>query len=622
MKYLSLRQIEEAITLLKPFNAFFGVTFLAVKQAELPVGRAIPFRMDAENRRFLQHHYRLNPKSEWFFRVCRQSDLEKDWVKPDYASTGLQSINTRSFGAAFIHPRNSAKWGWDDAYVPVLASRLPRRYKLPLFHLAAWLYRERAWKDSTNRNTVIAEFIREYRISNAERDALFDIEIESTLSDAQAFAPLPIRWQDLQAAYSRPPDVKPERGGALAYLETNGVGPAQTFSMSVADRLTLITGDNGLGKSFLLEVAWYILARGWAGEKVLPDLHRQQKPASIKFLLSSGSTGRPQTIRYSPRTFDWERPREAESIPGLLIYARVDGSFAVWDPAAISSTADGNTSQLSFTRDDAWDGQPGKIEGLIRDWSKWQATPTRSPFAIFRRVLKTISPPDLGELIPGEPTRLPDDPREMPTIVHRYGTVPIKHESAGVRRILTLAYLVVWAWNEHRIHSEMTGRSMDTKMVMLIDEIEAHLHPKWQRVILPALLDVARDLDANLDIQLIASTHSPHVLASGETFFDPERDKLYNLDLTPAGSVQLQAREFVPRGHIDSWLTSPIFGFSHATNAKAEAAINEAVRLQKNPKATKADVQRVTRKLAEVLPVEDRFWTRWVFFAERFGVSI
>ena len=622
MKYLSLRQIEEAISKLRPFNAFFGVTFLAMKQAKLPVGKAIHFRMDAENRRFLRHHYRLNPKSEWFFRVCRQSDLEKSWVKPDYASTGLQSINTRTFGSAFIHARNSARWGWKPDYVQILSARLPRRRCIPLFHLATWFYRERGWKETVRRRDIVSAFVREYHISDEERSALFDDEIESRLSEAEAFALAPVRWQEIQAAYGRPPDVKPERGGALVFLETSAIGPAPTFTMSLGDRLTIITGDNGLGKSFLLEVAWFILARDWAGQRVLPDLRRRTKTPSIKFLLSSSGGGKPQTIPFSTDALDWERPRQTDAIPGLLIYARVDGSFAVWDPAEVRPAPNAKTSQLLFSRDDAWDGRAGRIEGLIRDWSKWQSTPSRYPFEVFRRVLKTISPPDLGELVPGEPTRLPDDPREMPTIVHPYGVVPIEHESAGVRRIITLAYLVVWAWNEHKIHSEMAGRSIDTKMVMIIDELEAHLHPKWQRVILPALLSVAKELDASLDMQLLVSTHSPHVLASGETFFNSDRDKLYNLDLTATGEVQLMEREFVPRGHIDSWLTSPLFGLSQATNADAEVAIDDAIRLQKQRKPSKADVQRVTKRLAEVLPVEDKFWTRWIFFAERFGVEV
>jgi hypothetical protein len=32
----------------------------------------------------------------------------------------------------------------------------------------------------------------------------------------------------------------------------------------------VITGDNGLGKSFLLDVAWWALTRTWAGHPALP----------------------------------------------------------------------------------------------------------------------------------------------------------------------------------------------------------------------------------------------------------------------------------------------------------------------------------------------------------------
>lgn len=44
--------------------------------------------------------------------------------------------------------------------------------------------------------------------------------------------------------------------------------------------------------------------------------------------------------------------------------------------------------------------------------------------------------------------------------------------------------------------------------VLLIDELEAHLHPKWQRAVLPALKQ------ALPDVQIIVSTHSPFVISS------------------------------------------------------------------------------------------------------------
>ena len=39
--------------------------------------------------------------------------------------------------------------------------------------------------------------------------------------------------------------------------------PAPEVALDLAPRLNLITGDNGLDKSFLLDVAWYCLTRRW-----------------------------------------------------------------------------------------------------------------------------------------------------------------------------------------------------------------------------------------------------------------------------------------------------------------------------------------------------------------------
>ena len=45
---------------------------------------------------------------------------------------------------------------------------------------------------------------------------------------------------------------------------------------------------------------------------------------------------------------------------------------------------------------------------------------------------------------------------------------------------------------------------------MIIDEIESHLHPRWQRAILPALKA------ALPKTQIIVATHSPFVISSSE----------------------------------------------------------------------------------------------------------
>ena len=78
-------------------------------------------------------------------------------------------------------------------------------------------------------------------------------------------------------------------------------------------------------------------------------------------------------------------------------------------------------------------------------------------------------------------------------------------------------------------------------MVTLIDEIEAHLHPKWQKKILPALLEVQQDLDPDLHTQLLIATHSPLIMASYEPHFDGEKDKIFHLNLAKENSKE---REF------------------------------------------------------------------------------
>ena len=49
---------------------------------------------------------------------------------------------------------------------------------------------------------------------------------------------------------------------------------------------------------------------------------------------------------------------------------------------------------------------------------------------------------------------------------------------------------------------------VDAEAVVLIDEVELHLHPSWQETILPRLLETFPH------IQIVATTHSPSVLAS------------------------------------------------------------------------------------------------------------
>lgn len=627
MKYFPAAQIQESLRTLRPYNAFFSITFLVLKKARIPVGSKKRLSLDAENRRFLETYFKVHPKSSYFFRVMRQNASAKDWVEPNYASTGLQAVNTQTFRDALLHERNDNTWGWTEDYVRQLADKLPRRgVRIPLFHLAVWLYKYRAWEDGIHRAEIIRHIIAEYGLTQEELDNLFQTDIVSDLDEEQAFQELPVKWHEILAPFSQPKDVPAEASGILTYLETETIGPVSRLVFQPAKRLNLITGDNGLGKTFLLDLSWWALTQDWAERPATPFHVSPSKPPLIKFAVGGASESRPVRATYSYQTGNWEVREPRPALSGLVVYARLDGSFAVWDPAnrALAGPVGGigRWPGTKFTRDQVWDGKPGQIEGLLRDWIRWQQRPDRHPaFATFQAVLKRVSPPDLGPLTVGEPVRIPNDPREIPTLVHPYDSVPILFESAGIRRIVTLAYLLVWAWEEHKVQAKQQGRPEERQMVVLIDEAEAHLHPKWQRVILPALLGVAHDLHEEMAVQWIIASHSPLVLASGETVWDTESDRLFHIDMSVAGKVTFESLEFEKRGTIDSWLSSNIFEIQQPGSTEREAAIQEAIRVQHLPNPTKADVQAVTTRLRNHLPAEDPFWVRWIFFAESFGVS-
>lgn len=87
-------------------------------------------------------------------------------------------------------------------------------------------------------------------------------------------------------------------------------------------------------------------------------------------------------------------------------------------------------------------------------------------------------------------------------------------------------------------------------MTVLIDELEAHLHPRWQRSVISALLGLKPYPDQELHIQFFAALHSPLILASAEPVFDEARDRLFHIDTDDGTNPQvvLKAVPFVRHG--------------------------------------------------------------------------
>ncbi|MEM9556621.1 MAG: AAA family ATPase [Acidobacteriota bacterium] len=411
----------------------------------------------------------------------------------------------------------------------------------------------------------------------------------------------------------------------LTRLGLRAVGPAPTLALELGERLNLLVGDNGLGKTFLLDVAWWALTRTWAAEPAWP----QRNDRAFEPRIEADIAGRKGTAHFDAR-FDVSRQGWIPStgrpvMPGVVVYARVDGGFSVWDPARNYWRGEDPERPMaySFSKEEVWEGlrdESGRVQskGLIQDWVEWQ-TADDPAFAQLTRVLQHLSSPDAAEgLNAGPPMALSvDDVRDVPTLEMPYGTVPIVHASAGVRRIAALAYLLVWAWRQHERAAEIREQPPETRLVLLVDEIEAHLHPKWQRAILSALLDVstALETDEELEVQLLVATHSPLVLASVEPVFDVERDRLFHLELESA-SAAIHEVPWSKRGDAVGWLTSELFGLQQARSRDAERAIEAAEAWMRDDLDAVPDdlrsVDALHGELQRVLAGHDPFWPRWL----------
>src|SRR5262249_48563444 len=151
--------------------------------------------------------------------------------------------------------------------------------------------------------------------------------------------------------------------------------------------------------------------------------------------------------------------------------------------------------------------------GILEDAVLWRSD-QRSAFVLLEAALGLLSPH--GEKMQfGLPRRFTkDEDRKFPTLLMPYGPVFAVHASAAVKRALGLAYALVWGFINYVEAAKLAGEAPVRRVTMLVDEVEAHLHPKWQRHILLALLGVADLMDA--EVQLVVTTHAPLVVTSVE----------------------------------------------------------------------------------------------------------
>jgi len=144
----------------------------------------------------------------------------------------------------------------------------------------------------------------------------------------------------------------------LKKLQIKGVGPAPQIDLDCASRLNILTGDNGLGKTFLLDIIWWCISRKWGKNLIIPTNQLPEKPEISYTLLIPGT----DEVELSRSYFDYPKRWRDTLLTDLLsyparkkiaIYAQVDGGFSI---SISTNNKIAENRVLNFSPLEIWNG--------------------------------------------------------------------------------------------------------------------------------------------------------------------------------------------------------------------------------------------------------------------------
>jgi energy-coupling factor transporter ATP-binding protein EcfA2 len=387
-------------------------------------------------------------------------------------------------------------------------------------------------------------------------------------------------------------------------------GPRQVLDLSDGNgrprQWTVILGDNGVGKTTLLqclaacEPAWQAdlgstQAVGFPTGS-LPRREGSHASGIIAVTLSEGGALSSRDARLEPptewrfvlSTHGWVGRDEANRFETTLVLGYGGARRAEWNRTSTSTAV--ATSTLFDDRVELPDPEQWLIENEYAALKSPDGPAARTRDRIVE-TLKAVLPEVDDIRFPA-----PDAKRPRPEVEVRtpYGWVRMGDLSLGYRTLIT------WMVDLVRHLFERYPESHDPlaePAVVLVDEIDLHLHPAWQRKLLAYLSERFPNT------QFIVTAHSPLVVqaARGANLVVLRREGDH--------VVIDQEHPAIEGWRVDQLLTSDLFGLPSARPPELDAWLQERHRLLAKPKLTKADQKRldeIERKLGELPTAESQ----------------
>jgi predicted ATPase len=387
----------------------------------------------------------------------------------------------------------------------------------------------------------------------------------------------------------------------LRSLSLRNIGTFKSLDLAFDERWNLLLGDNGGGKSTILRAITLALAgndgRAEAMAGRLLRFGEQTGSIELTFGASEEIKVRVTLVRDGPRI-------QIKSPQVTLLQA---GQTLVLAFPALRGVTTGQVS--GPMRLEESDPSVDDIAPLLQDKVDTRNTQLRqwlintaiqakdAPGSRQAKMFDTFQAV-LRDLVPGRNVAFSHVDQETWTIWLKCDDGDVSFESLSQGTSSILGWVGVLLQRLYHVHRALETPEHGAGLV-LIDEIDAHLHPRWQR----KLVSLTREKFPN--IQVIASSHSPLLAGAMQR----AELRIVERDASTGEMSVRTPREDLHGQRADDILTSSLFALDTTRSPEAEAKIQEYFSLFENPYRT--EEQEAQLKLLEV-EVEQLNYGSWV----------
>ena len=299
----------------------------------------------------------------------------------------------------------------------------------------------------------------------------------------------------------------------IASLKLTNAGPFDDVEFEFDRQVNVFTGPNNSGKSTVLWALGDILVRNFA----FPRKLLKKNPANFQIRQMDGSClelkGQfPMVMGSDGAYWNPQRTKQhlhfiesigyAEFIPSL----RLNTDFRSPGPT-VRNGLGSNEDLLYEDREIFHRASQIRDEDIIQKIIDLDYRSYRRSKPVYRELIVKIGKlaSEITEGFPVEFLEVAEDADGLfPQFRTPDGDVPFNVLSQGTQSIIQwLAHLLVGYAEYHDFPDNLEDRPS----IFVVDEIDAHLHPSWQRRIIPALI---RNFPK---LQIFCSTHAPLMLA-------------------------------------------------------------------------------------------------------------